>query len=107
MGRRGRWQMSGGQVPCIAYSIVDPHQPVRRAFQQAILGAEPVFGILAAARGAILEDLNMNRMTMVALTSLALAAAGTAFAQDQSALAKSSGCLNCHAVDAKKMGPSF
>ena len=47
----------------------------------------------------------MNRLMMVALTTLALAAAGSANAQE--ALAKSSGCLNCHAVDTKKMGPSF
>ncbi len=32
-------------------------------------------------------------------------AAGAAQAQD--ALAKSSGCLACHAVDAKKIGPAF
>ena len=31
--------------------------------------------------------------------------AGAASAQEE--LAKSSGCLTCHAVDAKKMGPSF
>ena len=43
----------------------------------------------------------------VALTVIAVAATSTAFAQDQTELAKSSGCLNCHAVDAKKMGPSF
>ena len=47
----------------------------------------------------------MKRMTMVALATFALAATGTAWAQED--LAKSSGCLNCHAVDAKKMGPSF
>ena len=46
-------------------------------------------------------------MMMVGLMTMAMIAAGTAVAQDQSALAKSSGCLNCHAVDAKKMGPSF
>ena len=34
-----------------------------------------------------------------------LAAPGVAGAQE--ALAKSSGCLNCHAVDTKKAGPSF
>ena len=49
----------------------------------------------------------MKKLMIVALTTLALAASGAAFAQDQSALAKSSGCLNCHAVDTKKMGPSF
>ena len=32
---------------------------------------------------------------------------GTALAQDEAALAKSSGCMNCHSVDTKKMGPSF
>ncbi|MEO8751081.1 MAG: c-type cytochrome [Casimicrobiaceae bacterium] len=42
-------------------------------------------------------------MTFAAV--LALAAAGPANAQE--AVAKSSGCLNCHAVDTKKMGPSF
>ena len=36
-----------------------------------------------------------------------LMAGGVAQAQDAEALAKSSGCLNCHAIDAKKMGPSF
>jgi cytochrome c len=49
----------------------------------------------------------MKKLLMVSLTTLALAAAGAAGAQDQSALAKSSGCLNCHAVDTKKMGPAF
>jgi len=49
----------------------------------------------------------MKLMMMVAVTAAALASAGVAVAQDQSALAKSSGCLNCHSVDAKKMGPSF
>jgi cytochrome c len=47
----------------------------------------------------------MKKLMLIALTTLALAAAGTASAQE--ALAKSSGCLNCHAVDTKKMGPSF
>jgi cytochrome c len=43
--------------------------------------------------------------SMTIAVSLGLAAAGAANAQE--ALAKSSGCLNCHAVDTKKMGPSF
>ena len=50
----------------------------------------------------------MKSIVMVALATVALASAGAAnAADDQSALAKSSGCLNCHSVDAKKMGPSF
>jgi cytochrome c len=44
-------------------------------------------------------------LTMIIAASFAFAAAGTANAQE--ALAKSSGCLNCHAVDTKKMGPAF
>jgi cytochrome c len=44
-------------------------------------------------------------LSMTFAASLALVAAGPANAQE--ALAKSSGCLNCHAVDTKKMGPAF
>jgi cytochrome c len=34
-------------------------------------------------------------------------AAGTVFAQSGADVVKAKGCLNCHAVDTKKMGPSF
>jgi len=62
--------------------------------------------IFAARCGSILEDANMkSMMMMVALAAAALALSGTASAQE--ALAKSSGCLNCHSIDAKKMGPAF
>jgi cytochrome c len=44
-------------------------------------------------------------LTTIIAASFVFAAAGTANAQE--ALAKSSGCLNCHAVDTKKMGPAF
>jgi cytochrome c len=47
----------------------------------------------------------MNLIVMTAVVSIALGAAGVASAQE--ALAKSSGCLNCHAVDTKKVGPAF
>ena len=48
----------------------------------------------------------MKRITLVVLAGLALAGAGAASADE--ALAKSSGCLNCHNVSgAKKVGPSF
>jgi len=47
----------------------------------------------------------MKRIPLVVFTALALAGAVTASASE--ALAKSSGCLNCHAVDTKKVGPSF
>jgi cytochrome c len=42
---------------------------------------------------------------MMSVAAIALAAASVSYAQED--LAKSSGCLNCHAVDTKKMGPSF
>ncbi len=48
----------------------------------------------------------MKSIALAAAVAVALAgASGIAHAQE--ALAKSAGCLNCHAVDAKKMGPSF
>jgi len=42
-------------------------------------------------------------IAVVATIGLVSAQAGNA----QEALAKSSGCLNCHAIDTKKVGPSY
>jgi cytochrome c len=47
----------------------------------------------------------MKRIALIASLALGLAAAGTTQAQE--ALAKSSGCLTCHSVDTKKVGPSY
>jgi cytochrome c len=47
----------------------------------------------------------MKVMAVMAFASFALVSAGAANAQE--ALAKSAGCLNCHAVDTKKVGPAF
>ena len=48
----------------------------------------------------------MKRIVSSVIVSIGLIAApGVANAQE--ALAKSSGCLNCHDVTAKKMGPAF
>jgi cytochrome c len=47
----------------------------------------------------------MKLMVMTIVAATALLATGAANAQE--ALAKSAGCLNCHAVDTKKMGPAF
>ncbi len=47
----------------------------------------------------------MKLITMAVVASFALCATGAAVAQE--ALAKSSGCLNCHAIDTKKVGPAF
>lgn len=47
----------------------------------------------------------MTRMLIIAAAAVAMAAGVPASADE--ALAKSAGCLTCHALDAKKMGPSF
>ena len=46
----------------------------------------------------------MKRTWFAAIITVA---AGAAFAQSGADVVKSKGCLNCHAVDTKKMGPSF
>jgi cytochrome c len=46
------------------------------------------------------------KSTLIAAAAAALlASAGTALAQED--VAKAAGCMNCHATDAKKVGPSF
>ena len=47
----------------------------------------------------------MKLIIVAAIAAAAVVVAGTASAQE--AAAKSAGCLNCHAVDTKKVGPSF
>jgi len=47
----------------------------------------------------------MKLIVIAAIAAAGMAVAGVANAQE--AVAKSAGCLNCHAVDTKKMGPSF
>ena len=47
----------------------------------------------------------MKMLVVIAAASMSMVA--VAPAQAQEALAKSSGCMNCHAVDTKKVGPSF
>lgn len=48
----------------------------------------------------------MKRAMWVAGVLSVLAATG-AYAADGAAVAKAKGCLNCHAVDTKKVGPSY
>jgi cytochrome c len=47
----------------------------------------------------------MKSILMVAVVAAGLAASGAANASE--ALAKSSGCMTCHDLVTKKMGPSF
>ncbi|MFO1304657.1 MAG: hypothetical protein U1F54_13065 [Burkholderiales bacterium] len=47
----------------------------------------------------------MKSILIAATAAATLTLAGTAIAQED--LAKANGCLNCHAVDTKKAGPSF
>jgi cytochrome c len=47
----------------------------------------------------------MKSLMIAAVIAAGLATGGAANAQE--ALAKSSGCLNCHDVNTKKIGPAF
>ena len=47
----------------------------------------------------------MKTLIVAAALVVGVAAAGVAQASED--LAKTNGCLTCHAMDAKKMGPSF
>jgi cytochrome c len=49
----------------------------------------------------------MKLMMIAMVTAVGLTGAGMVQAQDGAALAQKSGCMTCHAVDTKKMGPSF
>ncbi len=49
----------------------------------------------------------MKPVVMAAVIAAGLVAVGSASAQDGAALAQKDGCMTCHAVDTKKMGPSF
>jgi cytochrome c len=49
----------------------------------------------------------MKRIVIAMVAAAGLVAAGSAQAQSGAELAQKSGCMTCHAVDAKKMGPSF
>jgi cytochrome c len=47
----------------------------------------------------------MKLMTLAVVAAVGLTATGVA--QANAELAKKAGCMTCHAVDSKKMGPSF
>lgn len=47
----------------------------------------------------------MKAILIAVAATAALTVAGAASAQED--LAKANGCMNCHAVDTKKAGPSF
>ena len=47
----------------------------------------------------------MKHTSIVLMTLISLACSGPVLASE--AMAKADGCLNCHAVDSKKVGPAF
>lgn len=49
----------------------------------------------------------MRNALMAGVLVSALAMTGTALAQDGAKLAEAAGCGSCHAVDRKKMGPTY
>lgn len=49
----------------------------------------------------------MKLISVAAMASIMVVAAGQAYAADEEALAKSKNCLACHAVDKKLVGPAY
>ena len=49
----------------------------------------------------------MKAIAMAAVLATGILATGAAYADSGEELAKSSGCLGCHAVDTKKIGPAY
>ena len=47
------------------------------------------------------------RLIQVVGLAVGVLATGAVYAQSGADVVKAKGCLNCHAVDAKKVGPSF
>jgi cytochrome c len=53
------------------------------------------------------EKESSMRLIQCAVLATGMFAAAAVFAQSGADVVKAKGCLGCHAVDAKKMGPSF
>ena len=49
----------------------------------------------------------MKAIAIAAVLATGMLATGAAYADSGEDLAKSSGCLGCHAVDTKKIGPAY
>ena len=49
----------------------------------------------------------MKSIMNAVVAAASIAAAGVASAAGEAELAQKSGCMTCHALDTKKMGPSF
>jgi len=49
----------------------------------------------------------MNKTMLMVLAAAGALAAGAGLAQSGADVMKAKGCLNCHAVDQKKVGPAF
>ena len=49
----------------------------------------------------------MKSIALATMLATGMLAMGVANADSGEELAKSSGCLNCHAIDAKKIGPAY
>jgi cytochrome c len=49
----------------------------------------------------------MKSIMIAVVAAASIAAAGLASAAGEQELAQASGCMNCHALDTKKIGPAF
>lgn len=49
----------------------------------------------------------MNKITLIVLAAAGALITGAGLAQSGADVVKAKGCLNCHEVDKKKVGPAF
>ncbi len=82
----------------IGIEIVGPH--LQAWVSRRVLGARQSQYVLG-------EKKQMKTVLFIATTAGCLLASSAALADDYAALAKKSGCFNCHAVDKKVVGPSY
>jgi cytochrome c551/c552 len=82
-----------------------------RALPERCCLADGLVQVLAApgipCAAASLQEANMRAFAIVALLAAGMLATAAAYADSGEELAKSSGCLGCHAVDTKKIGPAY
>lgn len=69
------------------------------------IGRRPMSSAPTGTWAVSTQGAKMKSMIVALAAAAALMSAGMASAQED--LAKASGCMNCHAVDTKKIGPSF
>ena len=70
-------------------------------------GSCAVLSVCAADSGVVELGEMMKSIVLVMVAAAGLAVAGAASAAGEADLAQKSGCMTCHNLDTKKMGPGF